>query len=88
MFALCWTRSHETRDGDLQHVWEPVAQHPPPFLFLGSGQRLTFFAEAAPIAREAKADESIDLIDAGTSILTGAGDTVIDVWRGGGEGGA
>lgn len=38
-----------------------------------------FFAEAAPIAREAKADESIDLIDAGTSILTGAGDTVVDV---------
>lgn len=86
MFAFCWTHSHETRDRDLQHVWEPVAQHPTPLLFPESG--LTFLAEAAPIAREAKADESIDLVDAGTSILTGAGDTVVDVWRGRGEGGA
>lgn len=63
-----------------------MARHPHPLLFLGSQQRLTFFTEAAPIAWEAKADEGVDLIDAGTSILTGAGDTVINVWRG--EGGA
>lgn len=66
--------------------WRPVARHPPPLLFLGSRQRLTFLTEAAPIAWEAKAGEGVDLIDAGTSILTGTGDTVVDVWRG--EGGA
>lgn len=60
-------------------------QHPSPLPFLGSWQRLTFFTEAARIAGEAKADESVDLIDAGTSILTGAGGTVVDVWRGEGE---
>lgn len=63
-----------------------MARHPHPLLFLGFQQRLTFLTEAAPIAWEAKADEGVDLIDAGTSILTGTGDTVVDVWRG--EGGA
>lgn len=55
---------------------------PHPLLFR---DRLTFLTEAACIAGEAKADEGVDLIDAGTSILTGAGDTVVNVWRGEGE---
>lgn len=62
--------------------WRPVARHPHPLLFLGSQQSLTFLTEAAPIAWETKADEGVDLINAGTSVLTGAGDTVVNVWRG------
>lgn len=62
-----------------------MVQHPTPLLvpFVGSQQRLTFFTQATPIAGEAKADEGIDLIDAGASILTRAGDAVINIWRGG-----
>ena len=61
-----------------------VVQHPTLLLvlFLGSRQRLTFLTEAAPVAGEAKADEGVDLVDAGASILTGAGDAVIYIWRG------
>jgi len=38
-----------------------------------------FLAEAAPIAGEAKADERVDLVNAGASILTGAGDALINI---------
>lgn len=64
-----------------------AAQQPTPLLVLfpGSWRRLTFLAEAAPVAGEAKADKRVDLINAGASVLTGAGDAVIDIWRGGTE---
>lgn len=64
-----------------------VAQQPAPLLvlFLGSQWRLTFLTDAAPVAGEAKADERVDLVNAGASVLTGAGDTVINIWRGGTE---
>ena len=51
-------------------------------LFLGSWQRLTFLAEASPIAGEAKAGEGVDLVDAGATVPTGAGDAVVNIWRG------
>lgn len=76
-FAFYWTHSHGTCDGELK----PVAWHPPPLLFLGSQQRLTFLTEAAAVAGEAKADEGVHLIDARPSVLTGAGDTVVNVCR-------
>lgn len=60
----------------------PEARHPHPLLFLGSQQKLTFLTEAAPVAREAKAGEGVDLVDAGASILTGTGGAVVNVWRG------
>ena len=76
---------HGIRGSNLElHVWGacgPVPS-PTPGTVLGSRQRLTFLAEAARIAGEAKADEGVDLINAGASILTGTGNTVIYIWRG------
>lgn len=86
-FASCLNHGDGTRGRDLEpHVWEACgpAPNPAPVLFLGSWQRLTFLAEASPIAGEAKADEGIDLIDARATVLTGAGDAIVNIWGGGG----
>lgn len=63
----------------------PTTKPTPWYYFQESWERLTFLAEAAPIAGEAKADECVHLVNAGASVLTGAGDAVINIWRGGTE---
>lgn len=65
---------------------EACGPAPDPLLYyLGSCSRLTFLAEASPIAGEAKADEGVDLVDAGATVLTGARDAIVNTR---GEGGA
>lgn len=84
-FASCLNHGDGTRGRGLElHVWEACgpAPDPAPVLLLGSWQRLTFLAEASPIAGEAKADEGVDLVDAGATVLTGARDAIVNVWRG------
>lgn len=84
-FASCLNHGDGTRGRDLElHVWEACGPAPDSasVLFLGSWQRLTFLAEASPIAGEAKAGEGVDLVDAGATVPTGAGDAVVNIWRG------
>lgn len=60
----------------------PVGVSPTPWQHTRGTHRVpTFLAAATAVAGQAEADEGVDFVDAGTTVLAGAGQAVIDVCR-------
>lgn len=66
----------QSSPGSGHQVGHPAPCTSPP---CPKGGCLTFLTQAAPVAGEAEADKGIDFIDAGATILAGAGQAVVHV---------